>query len=135
MEPGCEACIEPLNHPPCVRDKRLWPRGIYDHETNGNRQTSHLSRARARSRASAVPKAAIRIMWSGPAVHGGASRGPGASPLQNSRPPGTSQDPGEITAITAALNAGIPFRDVQDFAGHADPPPPAATTAPGTTST
>ena len=23
--------------------------------------------------------------------------------------------------ITAALNAGIPFRDVQDFAGHADP--------------
>ena len=26
-----------------------------------------------------------------------------------------------ITAITAALNAGVPFRDVQDFAGHADP--------------
>ena len=25
------------------------------------------------------------------------------------------------SAITAALNAGIPFRDVQDFAGHADP--------------
>jgi integrase len=33
----------------------------------------------------------------------------------------TSRDPGEITAITAALNAGIPFRDVQDFTGHADP--------------
>jgi len=40
---------------------------------------------------------------------------------QNDLPPGTSQDPGEITAITAALNAGTPFRDVQDFAGHADP--------------
>jgi hypothetical protein len=40
---------------------------------------------------------------------------------QNPLPPGTSQDPGEITAITAALNAGVPFRDVQDFAGHADP--------------
>ena len=40
---------------------------------------------------------------------------------QNPLPPGTSQVPGEITAITAALNAGIPFRDVQDFAGHADP--------------
>jgi len=25
------------------------------------------------------------------------------------------------SAITAALNAGVPFRDVQDFAGHADP--------------
>jgi hypothetical protein len=25
------------------------------------------------------------------------------------------------SVITAALNAGIPFRDVQDFAGHADP--------------
>ena len=25
------------------------------------------------------------------------------------------------SAITAALNAGMPFRDVQDFAGHADP--------------
>lgn len=24
-------------------------------------------------------------------------------------------------SITAALNAGVPFRDVQDFAGHADP--------------
>ena len=25
------------------------------------------------------------------------------------------------SAITAALNAGVPFRDVQDFAVHADP--------------
>jgi integrase/recombinase XerD len=25
------------------------------------------------------------------------------------------------SSITAALNAGVPFRDVQDFAGHADP--------------
>ena len=25
------------------------------------------------------------------------------------------------SAITAALNAAVPFRDVQDFAGHADP--------------
>src|SRR5664280_3185840 len=40
---------------------------------------------------------------------------------RNSPPPAISQDPGKITAITAALNAGIPFRDVQDFAGHADP--------------
>ncbi len=39
------------------------------------------------------------------------------------------------SAITAALNAGVPFRDVQDFAGHADPAPPAAATDQGTTST
>jgi len=25
------------------------------------------------------------------------------------------------SAITAVLNAGVPFRDVQDFAGYADP--------------
>jgi len=40
---------------------------------------------------------------------------------ENALRPGNTPDPGEITAITAALNAGIPFRDVQDFAGHADP--------------
>jgi integrase/recombinase XerD len=38
-------------------------------------------------------------------------------------------------AITAALNAGAHLRDVQDFARHADPRPPCATTATATAST
>ena len=40
---------------------------------------------------------------------------------ENALRAGNTPNPGEIAAITAALNAGIPFRDVQDFAGHADP--------------
>ena len=54
-------------------------------------------------------------------------RSPRASPCltcldtENALRPGNTPDPGEITRVTAALNAGIPFRDVQDFAGHADP--------------
>jgi integrase/recombinase XerD len=37
--------------------------------------------------------------------------------------------------VTAVLDAGVPLRDVQDAAGHADPARPAATTEHGTTST
>ena len=37
--------------------------------------------------------------------------------------------------ITAALDAGVPLRDVQEAASHADPRPPCATTAPDTAST
>jgi integrase/recombinase XerD len=36
-------------------------------------------------------------------------------------PPGISQDSGEITAITNALDAGVPLRDAQILARHADP--------------
>jgi len=36
------------------------------------------------------------------------------------------------SAITFALDAGAALRDVQDYAGHKDPAPPAATTTPGT---
>ena len=36
------------------------------------------------------------------------------------------------SAITLALDAGASLRDVQDYAGHKDPGPPAATTTPAT---
>ena len=36
------------------------------------------------------------------------------------------------SAITFALDAGAALRDVQDYAGHKDPAPPAGTTMPGT---
>ena len=40
---------------------------------------------------------------------------------ENALRPGNTPDPGEITAITEALSAGIPLQDVQDAAGHTDP--------------
>ena len=39
------------------------------------------------------------------------------------------------TFATEALDAGAALQDVQDALGHADPAPPAATTAPATGST
>jgi hypothetical protein len=35
--------------------------------------------------------------------------------------PGIFQDRVQITFITAALDAGVPLRDVQEAASHADP--------------
>ena len=35
--------------------------------------------------------------------------------------PGTLRNPVQITLVTAALDAGVPLRDVQEAASHADP--------------
>ena len=40
---------------------------------------------------------------------------------QNALPPGISQKSGEITFVTACLDAGVPLRDVQIAARHSDP--------------
>src|SRR2546428_111988 len=43
-----------------------------------------------------------------------------AEPLQP-RKPSNLQDPLQISHVTAALDAGVPLRDVQEAASHADP--------------
>ena len=53
----------------------------------------------------------------------------------NRLPPGTSQDPGEISYVTEALAAGVPLQDVQDAAATPTPARPGATTTAATTST
>ena len=40
---------------------------------------------------------------------------------QNGHLPGILRSPVQITVITAALDAGVPLRDVQEAASHADP--------------
>ena len=40
---------------------------------------------------------------------------------ENEHLPGTLRSPVQITFITAALDAGVPLRDVQEAASHADP--------------
>jgi len=40
---------------------------------------------------------------------------------QNRPLPGTLRNPVQITFVTAALDAGVPLRDVQEAASHADP--------------
>ena len=49
-----------------------------------------------------------------------AARGPHTSP-RDAQNPCIHQDQVQITTVTAALDAGVPLRDVQEAASHADP--------------
>jgi hypothetical protein len=40
---------------------------------------------------------------------------------ENGHLPGTLRSPVQITAVTASFDAGVPLRDVQEAASHADP--------------
>jgi hypothetical protein len=49
------------------------------------------------------------------------TRVPHVAQQSKRQPPGTFQDQLQITFVTAALDAGVPLRDVQEAASHADP--------------
>jgi integrase len=81
------------------------------------RRSTYLSVSRARDRSSGPPMA---VGWTGTA--------PGGSSAGVARRAGITKPAGPHTLrhafITAALDAGVSLRDVQEAASHTDPAPP-----------